>query len=158
MEINWTPPTSPSYKINVDAAIFSAQKNAGVRIIVRDHMGNFIASLSKKIHAPLGTIEAEAKAFKTGIIFAKETGISDFILEGDSLVIVQALKECSHASSFISPLIYGMLAECHEFRNLVFSPMRRKGNKLAHLLAKQIFGLSGFSTWIEDVMICAFFW
>ena len=35
-------------------------------------MGNFIAGLSKKIHAPLGTIKAEAKAFEVGIIFAKK--------------------------------------------------------------------------------------
>lgn len=83
LEISWTPPTSPSYKINVDATIFSAQKNAGVGVIVRDHVGNFIPGLSKKIHASLGTIEAKAKAFEAGVIFAKETGIRDFVLEGD---------------------------------------------------------------------------
>lgn len=79
----------------MDATIFLAQRNVGVGVIVRDHVENFIAGLSKKIQAPLGTIEAEVKAFKAGIIFAKETGIRDFVLEGDSLVIVQALKECS---------------------------------------------------------------
>ena len=51
--------------------------------------------MSKKIHALLGIIEAEAKAFETSIIFAKEVGIREFVLEGDSLTIVQALKECS---------------------------------------------------------------
>ena len=74
----------------------------------------FIAGLSKKIHAPLGIIEAEAKAFETGINFAKEVGIREFVLEGDSLTItiVQALKECSPALSSVSNLVYGMLAEC----------------------------------------------
>ena len=64
---------------------------------LNNHEGNFIASLSKKIHALLGIIEAEAKAFETSIIFAKEVGIREFVLEGDSLTIVQALKECSLA-------------------------------------------------------------
>ncbi|XP_075645481.1 uncharacterized protein LOC142616538 [Castanea sativa] len=146
LEINWTPPTSPSYKNNVDATIFLAQRNVGVGVIVRDRVENFIAGLSKKIQAPLGTIEAEVKAFKAGIIFAKETGIRDFVLEGDSLVIVQALKEWSHAPSSVSPLIYEMLVECHEFRNVVFSHVRRQGNKSAYLLAKQAFGLADFST------------
>ena len=67
----------------MDAAIFSAQKNVGVGC----YSSNFIAGLSKKIHTPLGTIKAEVKAFETVIIFAKETGIRDFVLEGDSLVI-----------------------------------------------------------------------
>ncbi|KAL0002098.1 hypothetical protein SO802_015879 [Lithocarpus litseifolius] len=112
------------------------------------------SGLSKKIHAPLGTTEAKANAFEVGIIFAKETGIKDFVIEGDLLFIVQALKECSHAPSFVSPLIYGMLAECHEFRNVVFSHVKRQGKKPAHLLAKQAFGLADFSTLIED---CPYF-
>ena len=70
LEVNWSPPNFPSYKIIVDAAIFSAQKAAGVGVIIRDHEGNFIAGLSRKIHAPLGTIKAKAKAFEAEIIFA----------------------------------------------------------------------------------------
>ena len=48
-------------------------------------------------------------------------GIREFVLEGDSIIIVQALKECSHAPSSVAPLIYGMLAKCHEFQNVAFS-------------------------------------
>ena len=40
------------------------------------------------MHALLGIIEAEAKAFETNIIFAKEVGIREFVLEEDSLTIV----------------------------------------------------------------------
>ena len=84
-------------------------------MIVRDHEGNFTVGLSKKIHASLGAIEVKAKAFKAGILFAKEVGIREFILEGDSAVIVQALKEVSHAPSSIASMIYGSLTKCHEF-------------------------------------------
>ena len=123
VDVKWSP-IFPSYKINVDAAIFSTQKAAGVGVLIRDHEGNFIAGLSKKTHAPLGIIDSEAKAFETGIIFAKEVGIREFILEGDSLTIVQVLKECSPAPSSVSNLVYGMLAECNEFRNVSFSHVR----------------------------------
>ena len=121
MEVNWSPPRYPLYKINVNGIVFSAQKAASVGVIVRDHEGRFIAVLSKKIHDPFGAIEAEAKAFEVDIIFAKEVGIREFVLEGDSIIIVQALKECSHAISSVAPLIYGMLAKCHEFHNVAFS-------------------------------------
>ena len=100
--------------------------------------------MSKKIHALLRIIEAKAKAFETGIIFAKEVGIKKFVLEGDSLIIVQALKECSPAPSSVFALINGMLAECNEFRNMSFSHVRRQGNRPAHLLTKQALGLIDF--------------
>lgn len=48
-------------------------------------------------------------------------GIREFVLEGDFIIIVQALNECSHASSFVVPLIYGMLAKCSKFQNVAFS-------------------------------------
>ena len=113
LEIN--PPIFPSFKINVDVVVFLPKMAASVGVIIHDHKGNFIAGLSKKIHAPLGTIEVEAKAFEARIIFAKEVGIRDF---------VQALKECSLAQSSASALVYGMLAECNEFRNVGFSHVR----------------------------------
>ncbi|XP_075651545.1 uncharacterized protein LOC142622019 [Castanea sativa] len=101
----WTPPTFPSYKVNVDAARFMAQKAVGAGVIIRDHEGNFIAELSQKFHAPLGTVEAEGKAFEAGILFAKQMGIRDLVLEGDSVIVVQALKQVSNAPSTVSSLI-----------------------------------------------------
>ena len=82
LEVNWSPPNYPSYKINEDAAIFLTQKAAGAGVIVRDHERKFAAGLSKKIHALLGTVEAKAKSFEAGIIFSKEVGIRDFVLKG----------------------------------------------------------------------------
>ena len=114
-EAKWSPPKYLFYKINVDGAVFSSQKAAGIGVVVRDHEGNFISGLSKKIHAPFSAIEVEAKAFKASIFFAKEMGIREFILEGDSAVIVQALKEVSHAPSSIVSMIYGSLTKCPEF-------------------------------------------
>ena len=61
VDVKWSP-IFPSYKINVDAAIFSTQKAAGVGVLIRDHEGNFIAGLSKKIHALLGIIEEIGRA------------------------------------------------------------------------------------------------
>ena len=88
LEVAWSPSIFPSYKVDVDAARFMAQKAVGAGVIIRDHEGKFIAGLSKKVHAPLGIVEAKAKAFEAGIIFAKEVGIRDLVLEGDSLIIV----------------------------------------------------------------------
>ena len=55
-----------------------------------------------------------------------------------------------NAPSTVSSLIYGMLAECNEFRKVSFSHVEWQGNRPAHLLAKQALGLADFSAWIEE--------
>ena len=54
-------------------------------VVVRDDLGRIVAALSKLINAPLGAVEAEAKAFETGLQFAKDIGVQDIILEGYSI-------------------------------------------------------------------------
>ena len=71
------------------------------------------------------------------------------VLEGDSLIIVQALKQVSNAPSTIFSLIYEMIAECNEFRKVSFSHVKWQGSRPAHLLAKQALGFADFSAWIE---------
>ena len=69
---SWSPPTLNSYKINVDKAIFVAQKSADVGILIWDESGRLIGASSKKILSPLGVIEVEAKAIEFGLHFAKD--------------------------------------------------------------------------------------
>ena len=98
----WTPPSPGQYKINVDGVVFKEQKMAGVGIIIRDDAGQLISACSKKIDAPLGAIEVEAKAVEMGLQFAKDMFIQDFTLETDSLSLVNALSSspfiCSYSS------------------------------------------------------------
>ena len=77
-------------------------------------------------------------------------GVRDFVIEGDSLVIVQVLKECSPTPSSVSALVYGMLDEYNEFRNVGLSHVRRQSNRPTHLLAKQVIGLFDFSALIDE--------
>ena len=108
LESRGVPPVNLVYKVNMDGAVFSSQKQAGIGMIIRDSQGNFIASLSKKLYAPLGAIEAKAKAFEEGIVFAGDIGIQNFVVEDDCLAIVQALRDVSLAPSSVAPLVYGM--------------------------------------------------
>ena len=65
--IRWSPSPIARYKVNVDGAVFSAQKFAGVEVMIRDSDGKVIAALSRKFNAPLGALEVEAKAFEVGL-------------------------------------------------------------------------------------------
>ena len=52
-------------------------------MIVRDNRGRIEAAISKRIDASLGAVEAKAMSFEIGLIFAKDIGIQEFVIEGD---------------------------------------------------------------------------
>ena len=55
--------------------------------MIRDVEGRFRAALCRKIKAPLGSLEVEAKAYEAGLLLARHLGLRDVVLEGDSLII-----------------------------------------------------------------------
>ena len=69
----WSPPPGSLYKVNVDG-VFSAQKESGIGVIIRDEAGLVVAVMSKKVKASLGPLEIEAKTFEVGLQFAKDMG------------------------------------------------------------------------------------
>ena len=54
--------------MDVDGAVFSKRKQAGVGVVVRDGAGQVIAVLRRKLYTLLGPLETEAKAMEIGII------------------------------------------------------------------------------------------
>lgn len=85
-------------------------------MIIRDSQENFIAGLSKKLNAHLGAIEAKAKAFEDGFVFASEVGIQN--------VVVCIFVSCSSR----------MIAATYESECVNFS----------HLLAKNVLGIDDY--------------
>lgn len=110
--VEWSPLSRSRYKINVDGAIFLAQKSTRVGVLIRDFERQVIAALSKKINAPLGVLEVEAKGFEVGLEFARDIGVHDVILEGDSLVLSNALCGLSEPPSKIAAVVGGVLMSC----------------------------------------------
>ena len=142
----WRPPIPPLYKVNVDGAIFLSQHETGVGFIVRDGQGLIMAALSKNIKQPLCLLEIKAKVLKEGILFARDIGIQEFVLEWDSQVVVNAMTSCSHPPSSIA-LVCSL---SHELRGVEVSHTRRDRNVPAHLLAKDALGAKHYVTWIEE--------
>ncbi|XP_075659550.1 uncharacterized protein LOC142629445 [Castanea sativa] len=146
----WSPPPPMSYKINVDGAVFGAQKSVGVGVVIRDDEGRVMGACYKKLRAPMGAMEAEAKAFEVGIQFAKDMLIHDFILEGDSLILVNALNETSPPPSAVAAIVLSSLSAFKDFRRVDVSHVKRSGNWPAHLLAKYAIGISDFAVCVEE--------
>ena len=109
-----------------------------------------MAALCRKIIAPMGAVEAEAKVFEAGLLFAKDVGVWYVILEGDSLVVYNALCNISPPPSSIASVVQGMLDMSGDFRSVRYSHIRRQGNVLAHILAKHASGITDYIAWIEE--------
>ncbi|KAL0011505.1 hypothetical protein SO802_006613 [Lithocarpus litseifolius] len=81
------------------------QKAVGVGVVIQDDEGRLEAALSKKIPTPMGAVEAEAKAFETSLLFAMDVRVRDVILEGDLLVVYNALCNNSPPPTSIAAVV-----------------------------------------------------
>ena len=120
-------------------------------MVISVDKGRVKATLCRKITAPIGVVEAEAKAFEASLPFAKDIGIHDVIFEGDSLIVYNSLYDTSPPLSSIASVVQGMQEMSKEFRHLEFSHVRRQGNRPAHLLAKHVSSIVDYIAWIEEV-------
>nr|XP_023874806.1 uncharacterized protein LOC111987333 [Quercus suber] len=131
----WIPPAFPWYNINMDAAVFPQLGMIGVGVIIRDHEGSVVATMSKHILLLLGPLEAEAKAMDEATLFARDVGVGDVIFELDSSTICHALEDPTTTIISISTILSGTRYRLHEFRAFESSHVRRQVNKFAHALA-----------------------
>ena len=154
VEATWQPPEPPWYKANMDGAVFSQQKEAGIGVVIRDHHGAVVAALSKKLKAPLGAIEVEEKAMEEAVSFAWEMGIQDCLFESDSLTVVNSMLRLTEPPSSIANIITGSLSQLYKFRDVNFSHVVRSGNKTAHTLAQFAIGVSDQNAWVEEILGC----
>ena len=78
----------------------------------------------------------ESKAVEVGLQFAKQLGVSDFTIEGDSLIVSRVLSQFSSVLASIDAVIMGIRSTALEFHNVYFSHVKCNANIPAHLLAK----------------------
>ena len=94
----------------MDGVVFSQQKEIGIGVVIRDHHGAVVAALSKKLKAPLGAIEVEAKAMEEAVNFVWDMGIRDCLFKSDSLTVVNAMLRLTDPPSSIANIIVGSLS------------------------------------------------
>nr|POE91760.1 hypothetical protein CFP56_48499 [Quercus suber] len=69
---HWCPPPHARFKANFDSVIFQSSNEAGIKVVIRNHRGEIIGSLSLRIPLPPIVAEFEALACRRAVLFAKE--------------------------------------------------------------------------------------
>ncbi|XP_065620311.1 uncharacterized protein LOC136063608 [Quercus suber] len=149
-QVTWIPPPANSLKINFDGALFKDINKAGLGVVIRNDHGQVIASLSEQIQMPFSSDLVEALAAARAISFAYELSFTNYVLEGDSDVVIKALKHSDDSLSSFGHIL-ASAKTLTDVKCITFSHTRRSGNAVAHNLAKHARHVLGFKVWIEDV-------
>ena len=149
--VRWNPPPPMSLKINFDGAVFHETDEEGLGVVVRDHQGRVMASMSEKIKLPSSSDEVEVLAAMRAISFALKLHLPSVIVEGDSKLIISVLRSEEESFTSFGHLISSIKQSLGIFSCISFSHTHRTGNFLAHNLAQYARHIDTFTVWIEDV-------
>ena len=140
----WRCPQVGLVKINFDGAVCSEANMSGIGVVIKDDKGAVLASCSEKIPRAYKADEIEALVTMKALSFAFELGFWSAILEGDSLGLIQALKSEEQSLAPTGLLIEDVKMFANNYVRLLYSHIKRNGNRVAHNLAKNALRIPDF--------------
>jgi ribonuclease HI len=136
-EQRWAKPLFGRYKINWDVAIDTKLHIMGFGVIIRDHRGAVCAAKCKRFNRDYEPVIGEAMAAMEAVEFNKDRGLLDIMLEGDSLQVVQAIKEPSPSWKKYGHFIDAIKDILGSHISWIVAHVKRDANKAAHGLAQE---------------------
>ena len=119
-------------------------------MVVRDSARLIIAALTQRVRLPGLVDVVEALAAHMAICFAKELSLHHLVIERDSLRVIQAIIDTRPVQT-----LYGHIIDEIRFLsstvNCSVLHVNRKGNKLAHALARRAILSVNTDVWMEDL-------
>lgn len=133
--IRWLVPVAGGYKVNVDASVFARTSSFSIGMVLRDHVGGFCTARNLRKGAKVTVFEAEARGVLEAIRWIMEMGITNVVVECDSLLVVQSLNK--GVANLLE--VGNILGECDALiggrPDISISFVKKQANKVAHLLA-----------------------
>lgn len=149
----WSPPLVGMVKINFDGAFTESNPKAGIGVVIRDDKGKLLVACSKQIPAGINAHHIKALTTMEAFRLALDTGFQHVLLEGDALMIVQAIKNPNTNLSSVGHILEGIKSLCGSFASCFILHVRREGNGVAHRLAKDAYLVDSHRIWMEDGLV-----
>ncbi|KAL0355856.1 UNVERIFIED_CONTAM: hypothetical protein Sradi_4032500 [Sesamum radiatum] len=134
--VKWNKPHAGSFKMNFDAAIHEDSNGVGAGVVVRDSAGSYLRWTSKFFPGIKAAEQAEALAARAAAFLARDLQLTNVIIEGDCLSVINKLKDSAMDDSYISPIIQEIRKVLSGLDKLEFNHVKREGNMAAHFLAR----------------------
>ncbi|VVA39380.1 PREDICTED: reverse mRNAase [Prunus dulcis] len=137
------------------------KSRGAVGVVARDADGGFVAAVAKSVGEVLSAEHAEILATHEGVVLALSLGTTSPIFEGDSVVVVAAVKRAGHDYSNIGNIVEDVKHLQQQFPSSLFQFTPREANGVAHRLAR--FGLHNVDNFIwfevppdliQDALLC----
>ncbi|CAL2275834.1 unnamed protein product [Prunus armeniaca] len=129
---SWEPPPMGFVKVNIDGSWQSNGRKAGVGVVIRNSVGEFLGGLaaSRVGHSAL---EVEAEAAVMGLLLAANLGYSDVYVESDSKTLVDGIKgDIRNRAWTIRPYIEVIWRRADQFRSVFWRWVQRSSNQATH--------------------------
>ncbi|CAN6713541.1 unnamed protein product [Malus baccata var. baccata] len=145
----WCAPSSPFFKINVDASWSKVSLKGFAGVIIRATEGRFVAAARYPLSAPSAAV-AEALALRRGCELGAAMGIQALIVESDSLEAVNCLSVSLEMGSWDAFPVLARVKQLGEaFQFCRWSWVPRSANGAAHVLASAGFPEMSEYVWVE---------
>ncbi|KAL0001832.1 hypothetical protein SO802_015613 [Lithocarpus litseifolius] len=102
----WSLPLKTCFKLNFDAAIFNDINASSFGVVIRNEVGEVMATMTVKGPPVSDSEEAKLLACRKALKFAVDSGFIELILEGDNVTVMQIIK-CSRATLSRLGHLYG---------------------------------------------------
>ncbi|XP_012836741.1 PREDICTED: uncharacterized protein LOC105957362 [Erythranthe guttata] len=149
----WLPPNHDEVKLNFDAAVNNVDGVCSLGVIARSSTGACLGWISRRIKQYLDPTSAEAKAGLMAMEMAKIHNWENIILEGDSLVVISAIKDASSSRAEYGNIIADIQRLGASLLKFRAQHVRRNGNKAAHAIAALSKKKSNFVRELPDVVL-----
>ncbi|KAF7829952.1 putative ribonuclease H-like domain, reverse transcriptase zinc-binding domain-containing protein [Senna tora] len=131
--VGWKAPENGWFKLNTDGSCL-ANGSISCGGVLRDHNGTWIHGFSKKLGSG-DVLLAEGWSILSGLLLAKDKGLSNIIVETDSNSLVKLLNCGCPETHPLSPLIEKIHGLGAQFENFRVTHCFRESNHVADALA-----------------------
>ncbi|KAK8481715.1 hypothetical protein V6N13_018372 [Hibiscus sabdariffa] len=154
-ESNWQAPPEYVVKFNFDSSFDSSSRSATTGVVGQNNLGFIMAACSIPHRNVADAFVPEAYACRQAVLFAKESGFSRVIVEGDSLSVIKKLNSDEAERSTIYPIVHDIKVLSRDFSSISYCFARRGANNVAHVLAQEYRSNPGPCYWVEEAPAAA---
>ncbi|XP_057847183.2 uncharacterized protein LOC131056921 [Cryptomeria japonica] len=132
----WSPPPCPCFKLQFDGASKGNPGKSGIGVIIFDHSSKIIMAVGKYIGHCTNNM-AEFQALSVGLDLAHSLNIKDIVIEGDLMLVCQAVAAKKCASWHMQYILEHILLQLNGFSTFSISHCFREINVFADFLANK---------------------
>lgn len=105
-------------------------------MILRNHQGEFCSARNLRKDREVSVFEAESYGILEAIKWVIDLGISNVVIESDSLLAVQAIKRGSEYYLEVGNILQEVRTLLEERHDIYILFVKKQANKVAHMLAR----------------------